>query len=535
MAGRANPWFARASVRSTTTPRRDRATRTNVSTAPRAEPRPAAAAARADHRFTVAASGVRGVLAYARARGVEVQGVLEAVGLSAAALEGPEARVSQAAHNQVFAELAARADDDAFGLHFAEHLELDALGVVGHLAAASATLGQALARVCAHSRILHDSGRVDLEVRGDRAVIYPGCRGLRHEFPRQVAEFSVAATLTMARRLTTAAINPGAVTFQHAAPTRTAEHRRVLGVPPTFGALETALELPARALALPVVGAQPGLAGYLDAYARQVVASLPSDDSLRGKVLRAVTTALPRGVPALGEIAAQLGLSTRTLQRQLASEGARWRRAGRRRAAPARRAPPATLRAAVGGDRLSRRLRRRQQLPPRVPALDRSDPERLSRRARQICYRRAMNLRIGLLLVATVLGCGGSRTTSPAAADHPATGLAPGDYACSFSGYPEFLCRITADGPGLTLEKLGGSERFRGQLTADGADVRFANGGAGDPAELTFQRQADGSWFARLPGDGEIIGYRLRALGALGSQYGGQGYAGAISEPASAP
>jgi hypothetical protein len=115
--------------------------------------------------------------------------------------------------------------------------------------------------------------------------------------------------------------------------------------------------------------------------------------------------------------------------------------------------------------------------------------------------------------------------------------LAAGDYACSFGAYPEFLCRVTEDGDFLSLEKLGGSERFSGSLSRDdGGGVRFTNGASeGTPAELLFVRQADGSWFAAIPADGETIGYRLRHLGDPGSQFGGQAYAGAIGDPTAGP
>lgn len=140
-------------------------------------------------------------------------------------------------------------------------------------------------------------------------------------------------------------------------------------------------------------------------------------------------------------------------------------------------------------------------------------------------------------MLIAALGCSGSRsskTTEPPPGESKA-GLADGDYACSFSGYPEFLCRISSTGGAATLEKLGGTDRFRGALqpgAGSGADVKWVNAAAdGTPAELLFQKQADGSWFAKLPSDGELVGYRLRALGPLGSQFGGESYGGAISEP----
>ena len=48
---------------------------------------------------------------------------------------------------------------------------------------------------------------------------------------------------------------------------------------------------------------------------------------------------------------------------------------------------------------------------------------------------------------------------------------------------------------------------------------------------MTFQRDGDDAWRAEIATGEEPMVYRLRYLGALGSQFGGEAYAGAIAEP----
>jgi hypothetical protein len=139
-----------------------------------------------------------------------------------------------------------------------------------------------------------------------------------------------------------------------------------------------------------------------------------------------------------------------------------------------------------------------------------------------------------------VAGCGSSKSragdpeagaVASASRSELPERLVAGDYACGFSSSAAFLCRITEEGEFLTLEKLGGTERFSGSLSAGDVEgeVVWTNAAAeGYPATLTFKRQPDGSWFGEVPSDGEKLGYRLRYLGAAGSQFGGQAYAGAI-------
>lgn len=272
----------------------------------------------ADAKYSVAATAIKGLLVYASAARIPTEGLLESVGLTPDSLKGPEARISHGISNKVWASLAERSGDPDFGLHFAERLDVDTLDVVGHLMARSSTFGEGLSRVVAYSRILHDAGRVEMERAGSQVIIYPGCRGLPVECPRHVAEFSAGIVLVLGRNLTGTPMVPIEVRFKHAAPPRIREQVRFFAVTPTFGAPETAVILDAGVLSLPILNAQPSVLTYLDAYARDVIAKLPADDDILDQVERVIATALPRGVPDVDQVATQLGLHARTLQRRLA-------------------------------------------------------------------------------------------------------------------------------------------------------------------------------------------------------------------------
>jgi AraC-like DNA-binding protein len=74
-------------------------------------------------------------------------------------------------------------------------------------------------------------------------------------------------------------------------------------------------------LDLPVVGADETLAGYLSKYAEQVLASFVQGATIRHSVRAAIWSLLGDGPPSLKQVAAALGVPTRTLQRRLAAEG----------------------------------------------------------------------------------------------------------------------------------------------------------------------------------------------------------------------
>ncbi|MEZ4222977.1 MAG: AraC family transcriptional regulator [Polyangiaceae bacterium] len=272
----------------------------------------------AERRFTVAGSAVLALVAYARSRGVDVDPPLKAQGVDLAGLRDPDARVAQGAYNALFASFAAV--DEDFGLHMAEHVDAEGFGIVGHLAQRSSTFGDALDRIVRYSRLVHDAGRVEVERTDRELIVYPGCRGLLHEYPRQIAEHAAGSVVVLAGAMLRRPLPITRVTFRHPAPPELTEHQRVFGVLPSFGAEETTVVTRADTSDWPIPHSEPNLVGWLERYADDLLARLRQRDDVVARVDEAIARRLEDGAPAVGEVARMLTLSPRTLQRRLAEQ-----------------------------------------------------------------------------------------------------------------------------------------------------------------------------------------------------------------------
>ena len=228
-----------------------------------------------------------------------------------------------------------------------------------------------LDRIVAFSRLLHDAGRTEMEREGGIARVYPGCRGLPFDPPRQVAEFTTASVVLLGRMVTGQQWSPREVHFTHRAPTKLREHQRIFGVTPIFDAKETMVVLDASVLAMPVRTGGSQIGAYLEAYARELLARLPeTETSVRARVERALATGVTHGIPDVGAVASQLAMTPRTLQRRLSDEGTTFAELSDRvrRSAAERYLKDARLPAR--GGRVPRRLQRSEQLPQGVSSLD---------------------------------------------------------------------------------------------------------------------------------------------------------------------
>ena len=119
-------------------------------------------------------------------------------------------------------------------------------------------------------------------------------------------------------------VRPVRVAFAQSAPR---SHRRLAEALGTrkgdFGAPVTTFTFRAGDLDLPMRGADPGLARILNRYA----ASLPAPPPVtwHGHFQRLLARSIEAGSPSLENVASQMAVSPRTLQRQLAEHGTTWR------------------------------------------------------------------------------------------------------------------------------------------------------------------------------------------------------------------
>lgn len=114
--------------------------------------------------------------------------------------------------------------------------------------------------------------------------------------------------------------------------------------------------------------------------------------------------------------------------------------------------------------------------------------------------------------------------------------LAPGDYACQIEDYPAFRCVVyNAEDGAMRLEKLEGSQRFRGRVFRAETGFDFEGtffcpwGDCTEEVHASFRPQGDGAFRAQM-GTRPVQVVTLRHVPGGwtygGVSYGGMGYGG---------
>ena len=268
---------------------------------------------------TASVVALRGMLAYARTRGVDVEAILGEIGVPSSALDDLDRRIPEGAWAHAWIAGAERSRDPFFGLHVLPQESIGSLDVLDYALYFSKTLGEAFHRLHRFHRVLCDAWTFAREVDGD--VV----RFRRIEkTPPPEAEAAFAFLVLRARELTGREVVPCEVTFAHGAPADTGPHAALFRCPVRFDCPSTQIAFTASDLDLPVRNANPGVGKILDRYMAEVLGRLPKDQSFVELVRAAVARSLRAangGPPSLEATARELHASPRTVQRRLGEHG----------------------------------------------------------------------------------------------------------------------------------------------------------------------------------------------------------------------
>lgn len=240
-----------------------------------------------------------------------------------AKLEIPEsvfARRDVEVSNRKYAELletVARNTNPYIGLDLGQNLEARDLGVIAHAMSASATIGEALAVFSRYLYVLCQSCTLRLDIGEEKVVCTYTVTMLQPDQVRQDVEFTLSMITTMIRKLSGRSFRPLSIDFCHSPFTSTKRHQSLFDCDIVFERRKNRIHFSRKVLDYPVLSADPGLLEALIFFldSRHFLRSEEGD--LLAKVRHLISISLGDGLPDLNQIASQLGMSGRTLQRKL--------------------------------------------------------------------------------------------------------------------------------------------------------------------------------------------------------------------------
>ena len=274
-----------------------------------------------DHKKNLVVS----LISYAAQQDIPADGLCRRCGIDLGGLrsEGPVA-ISTQQLNDLFEAAVALSGDPLFGLHFGECLQLAALGIVGAVIRNSRTIGEALENCAAYTPLLTDLFDLTVAARPDGFVIrlLPFAERLQG-FPvlkKHILELSMAFVLHEMDGLLLVKMKPASVQLPCSGEDLL-EYRRVFRIGEVVDGADYVLAFPYASLKEPILTANYALQQMLVQRLAASNRQYPDVRSVSRRMVQLMKGNSYLGVPELGEMAANLHMSVRTLQRKLREEG----------------------------------------------------------------------------------------------------------------------------------------------------------------------------------------------------------------------
>ena len=138
---------------------------------------------------------------------------------------------------------------------------------------------------------------------------------------RMSNEATIASMAAISDEVSTTKFQPLAVYFKHNAPAATESHERHFGCSVHFGTDKDALLISHETMIAPNRVGDAGIVKYFDQRLEKEMSKFDDHASLEHRIRVLIAESLSEGVPTVSAIASELGMSGRTLQRNLSSQG----------------------------------------------------------------------------------------------------------------------------------------------------------------------------------------------------------------------
>lgn len=274
---------------------------------------------------SVSVAYLQGLVDYLARLGIEPAQLLALAQLSPEILAQRDQRIAASTYLDLLGQGVRLSGDDCLGLHLGEAIRPGYYGVLGYLIMSCPTLADALHRQARYAALVGNLGHIELDdwPQGDspEPLVVHRWTPLLPQQQRQIAEETLAGWVTFGRWVTGLDEPPLEVHFQHPAPADTREHQRLFRCPVKFAQAQNALIFPKRLLTLPLGQADAQVRLMLDAYADRRLSEIEQGHSVLDRARALLARQLPEQGLELEQLAAQLALSPRTLQRRLREAG----------------------------------------------------------------------------------------------------------------------------------------------------------------------------------------------------------------------
>jgi AraC-like DNA-binding protein len=268
---------------------------------------------------SILASAGRMLWRYLAANKVDADALFKRCGLDPSLIHESRSRYSYQLLCKAYVDAGTITRNENIGLEFAKYyspLDLNALGVTF---LSSGTLIEAFQRLLRYEAVVNSSLLFSIIESEGRIDLISKVPDVPEDAVRVIEDSRTAVLVDMCRLGLDKSLDPVEIAFTYPEPKSTGDHFGVFRCPVKFSQSASRISFDAADARRPFTAANRELAVSGDQILEGVINELKSSDII-SQVKRTIIDTLPSGTPSQDDIAKQVFVSSRTLQRRLADE-----------------------------------------------------------------------------------------------------------------------------------------------------------------------------------------------------------------------
>lgn len=277
------------------------------------------------YSMTFNARFIANLIQFASQQGVSKRALLDIVGMDLEALNDDQLKFEAPVYNRVLEKCLELSNDPHFGLHMGEFLSLSAAGIITQVVQTSATVHEALGYLVAFANLgcsalpfslEEQSNYWELSITPNPLWVEQSPASVRHTMDGVVV-FTIREFQTLTRQK----YNPVKLHFSYPRPEKFMEYERLFNCAIYFNQEKTAIYLHKKHVAESIITSDYHLLQILVQHAAQKLAAMQQDAGFFTIVKQSILNLVKPQFPTIEQVAANLNISVRTLQRKLKEEG----------------------------------------------------------------------------------------------------------------------------------------------------------------------------------------------------------------------
>lgn len=267
---------------------------------------------------------IANIIQFAGQQGANQQDLLRLTGLTMSELNDETLRLDVAIYNAVLENALAQTNDKSLGLHLGEYLNLSAAGLIVQLAQSSETVRQAVDFMIQFANLgcqalpfsLHENDKeIELRITPNKLWLNQSPESVRH-----TADGIMVFTIRELNTLTHQKFYPTRIQFHYNQPNDLKEYQRIFKCVVDFNYPYTSIFFNNRLFQEKIITSDYNLLKILVQHAELKLATMEQQADFSTIVKQMILNLVQPEFPTIEQVAANLNLSIRTLQRRLKSE-----------------------------------------------------------------------------------------------------------------------------------------------------------------------------------------------------------------------